>query len=671
MTVSSATATATYTGNGTTTAFTVPFHFLVDGDVKISQKSAATGAVSVLTLGTDYSLTGAGSTSGGTATLVTAPATGDTIYIERNVPEVQETSYPEGGPFPAASHEKAMDRLTMIAQQNTTAINLKLGKGALDNFYDAGSNKISSMADGVAATDAATKGQMDIAIAAALTGTTGTDIALYSVLASTVNGEGPAKIGFKSPLANSIARTLYGVAQDYYPVTNWCAFDGTTDDTTQFQNAINALAGIGHPVALMLPPGKIKLGAITLAANVSIYGAGKFATSIIPTTASQTCFTLAGAGARVNATYRDFQIDCGTVTGVTGFSLSNCQDVDLENIAFVACAMNFVFDRGRGYRVSKCDSAGNPAQGAGACKVWSSSDIDYIFEVSITDYRINNIGNGVRTDTIYLRRGIGCQFSGIYCNDAYTGGAATFLLIENDCQGCKIERLYVGSCDIGIQMQNGTGPIVGPSFCDLISCDVDQAHTYAANLFYTTNSRFIGGNITDSGAGTALYGVQVNSSCSNLSFNGVNFNGYSALGKACLYLFGCSHINILNCLFENSYYALAFGSSPTNITGFGNTLQSCTNKYNGAIGGTGNWFQNNANFNPFTITAPTLPASGVTYTNTLGCAARVYIQGGTFTAVSINGNSITASGSFQTEVLPGDTIAVTYSVAPAWTWIGL
>jgi hypothetical protein len=54
MTVNTATSTATYTGNGSTTVFPVPFYFLVNTDLQVLQKIAATGATVTLGLGTDY-----------------------------------------------------------------------------------------------------------------------------------------------------------------------------------------------------------------------------------------------------------------------------------------------------------------------------------------------------------------------------------------------------------------------------------------------------------------------------------------------------------------------------------------------------------------------------------------------------------------------------------------
>jgi hypothetical protein len=117
MTVQTTTSRADYTGNGSTTAFTVPFYFLDNTHIVVYRTQISTGVVSTLALTTDYTASGAGSGSGGTVTCVTAPTTDQKISILRNVPLTQLTHYVDNDPFPAASHEKALDQLTMEIQQ--------------------------------------------------------------------------------------------------------------------------------------------------------------------------------------------------------------------------------------------------------------------------------------------------------------------------------------------------------------------------------------------------------------------------------------------------------------------------------------------------------------------------------------------------------------------------
>ena len=120
MAVTSATSSISYTGNASTvTSYAVPFLFLENSHLSAIAKVTATGAESVVTL-TNH--TGAGDISGGTVrTAVAVPAT-STLTISRTVPSTQTTSYAEGGDFPAASHERALDKLTMLGQQIARSI---------------------------------------------------------------------------------------------------------------------------------------------------------------------------------------------------------------------------------------------------------------------------------------------------------------------------------------------------------------------------------------------------------------------------------------------------------------------------------------------------------------------------------------------------------------------
>lgn len=119
MTISSTTNTVSYTGNGSTTAFPVTFVFFgtaTSAEIEVVEVVIATGAETVKSNGTHFTVSG-GSGSTGTVTAATAPASTVKWVINRNTTQTQETDYVENDPFPAESHEKALDRLTAIAQE--------------------------------------------------------------------------------------------------------------------------------------------------------------------------------------------------------------------------------------------------------------------------------------------------------------------------------------------------------------------------------------------------------------------------------------------------------------------------------------------------------------------------------------------------------------------------
>lgn len=125
MTISTTASRISYNGNGITTIFAFPYRFLANADIMVVEVSAL-GVETAKVLTTDYTLTGAGDDLGGSITMITAPASGTRLVIYRDTAIVQETDYVSGDPFPAETHETALDRLTMIAQEQNTQLGLTL-----------------------------------------------------------------------------------------------------------------------------------------------------------------------------------------------------------------------------------------------------------------------------------------------------------------------------------------------------------------------------------------------------------------------------------------------------------------------------------------------------------------------------------------------------------------
>ena len=105
-----------YNGNDSATVFTVDFYFLDDTHLRVILTDSA-GVSTDQVLDSDYSVQDAGEPSGGSVTMFVAPATGEVLTILRSVPLTQQYDYIENDPFPAESHETALDKLTMIVQQ--------------------------------------------------------------------------------------------------------------------------------------------------------------------------------------------------------------------------------------------------------------------------------------------------------------------------------------------------------------------------------------------------------------------------------------------------------------------------------------------------------------------------------------------------------------------------
>ena len=117
MTVPTTTSRADYTGNGATTAWTVPFYFLDPTHIQVIRTQISTGVATTLALTTDYTVTGAGVQAGGTVTTVAALTPDQRLSVLRNVPLTQLSHYVPNDPFPSATHEQIVDQLTMEVQQ--------------------------------------------------------------------------------------------------------------------------------------------------------------------------------------------------------------------------------------------------------------------------------------------------------------------------------------------------------------------------------------------------------------------------------------------------------------------------------------------------------------------------------------------------------------------------
>lgn len=120
-TISSEIAKSIYNGDGETTQFATKFKFLRNGHVRVLLRDAG-GSKIEWAEGTEYTLTGAGTDSGGTVTVSTsptdfAPQRGENLIITRDIPNTQESALPLGGSFPSTTVQEMADLAAMRNQQ--------------------------------------------------------------------------------------------------------------------------------------------------------------------------------------------------------------------------------------------------------------------------------------------------------------------------------------------------------------------------------------------------------------------------------------------------------------------------------------------------------------------------------------------------------------------------
>lgn len=135
MTVETNVSKAQFLGSGSTGPFTFDFKFFANSEIYVIKTSSA-GVGTDLTETTHYTLIGAGSSSGGAVTLVTALATGEELTIYRVVEPVQTTSIRNQAAFYPEIHESVFDKLVMMVQQITDVVkrSLKMPVTSTDDF---------------------------------------------------------------------------------------------------------------------------------------------------------------------------------------------------------------------------------------------------------------------------------------------------------------------------------------------------------------------------------------------------------------------------------------------------------------------------------------------------------------------------------------------------------
>lgn len=121
MTVSSSTSKVSYNGNGSTTVFAYTFKVFDQDDLTVIVRSS-TGTETTQTITTNYTVSGVGDANGGNVTMVTAPASGETLTILREQPLTQGLDLVPNDPFPAGSMEDSLDKLTFMVQTHEEEI---------------------------------------------------------------------------------------------------------------------------------------------------------------------------------------------------------------------------------------------------------------------------------------------------------------------------------------------------------------------------------------------------------------------------------------------------------------------------------------------------------------------------------------------------------------------
>jgi hypothetical protein len=320
MAVQSDTSSISYTGNNSTvTSYAVPFVFLENGHLQAIARTAA-GVESVVTL-TNH--TGAGNVNGGTVRTAVAVPAASTLVIYREVPATQTTIYQEGGDFPAASHERALDKLTQIAQQNER----KLGSA-------------------LRLSEANQIGELN------------PPLTNQQHILSSVGGAPPSwqalpslSIGPVIATGSTTARSVQDRFADVVNVKNFGAVgDGVTDDTSAIQAAINYAASLANNstggAVVRIPSGSYKItndGTLNINNNfVSSIGDGPQSTFLNFGTGTNDCIKIDGTASNIrNHNIENLCVYAWNRTGGAAIKVRNTFNVQLSRIQIEGCYNGF------------------------------------------------------------------------------------------------------------------------------------------------------------------------------------------------------------------------------------------------------------------------------------------------------------------------------------------
>lgn len=250
MTVQTNTNVASFNGNGVTQIFPIAFKFNNDTDLVALLVDDATGSASLLTLNSDYTVSGEGDEEGGLINVVVAPAAGTRLKVTRVVDILQLTDLRNQGKFFAEVHEDAFDLLTMIAQQHESGINSSL-RVAESDPEPARIPAVAQRANKILSFDAEGNPQV---VAPVTDSSTGLRLDL-------ADSTGASLVGFTAGGTGATTRALEKKIVEIVSVKDYGAVgDGVADDTAAIQAAIAYVASLGGGI-VQVPSGTYGINA--------------------------------------------------------------------------------------------------------------------------------------------------------------------------------------------------------------------------------------------------------------------------------------------------------------------------------------------------------------------------------------------------------------------------
>jgi Pectate lyase superfamily protein len=460
------------------------------------------------------------------------------------------------------------------------------------------------------------------------------------------------------------------------------AGNGTTDDTAAIQAAINAVGLNGG--TLYFPPGTYKTTATLNVAKglVRLYGAGKAISTIACNQATGDTLAIGSPTSALQSVYIDglsFSPSVAKASGNEIHVIGNNINIFVDDVIFTGGFTHYFADS---YGAASSYWLTNYySQGSAGPAVAVGGNNGFMQDVWIADAIMGN--NETHFDIVWA--------SGFYIRNIDAELASGTALQINPTAGHEVVAgwfesvLFDTNASVAIDLSTKGGNTASLRFKD---CWCSGGNASGLIILDDVTSggalndiRFSGGVVQ----GGTQHGAFVVGG-KHIRFDGVEFsnNGSSNPGTSsgCFVNANVSDFTFVNC--SSGFLGVTAVTGGTAVQGYGltvaggavNNLIVANNNFDGNITAP---FQNlstginqkvvNNVPNP-TFSTPAVPASTASITNPAGRDIRVFISGGTFTAVVLNGATIGIAGNNCDFIWrAGETLSITYSAAPTWAML--
>lgn len=504
MTISTTAVDVTYSPDGATTVFALPFAFADADDVVVELDGAL--------LASGYSISGAGDEDGGTLTFEAAPDAATELYAYRETPLVQEIAPVNNSTVFASVLGRGLDQAAMRHQEI---------RAYLDRVVtEAGS-------------DIGLIGKVDKTALAASNGTT-------------IVGYTPAGTGAVARTLQAVLRNLPNFAQNFAAAVN-----GTTDDTA----ALNAALAANRQVRI---DGTLYInGVVNLPEKFEIVGEGPFRSSILLGPAGQLKMSGTSYATRLQSgLFRNIAISLRD--DLSSVAIPSLLIEKAEKVVFENCVLYHLLtqlDATAGVVFGRCVFFG----GITGSKLVSQTTYQPGGGQGISEYpKFDECffsGHPVDlTDTVDALF-MGCHFLG----GAYgiqsrrlnaTGSGGQIFYMGPSCIGCTFDSMDGHAIDVDFGGTNSR----------IIGCFISAGRTNGVaglRLANCINMQIMGNEINWCGSSGVILG-----SASNLMFSGNTFVNQAA-GQGIRIGGGCSKLSIQGNIFLNTNL---WGGSTTGFT---------------------------------------------------------------------------------------------------------